>query len=105
MCYLHVSVLGTLSLGYCHKTGQEMLSCDFTGQSLYERKCTYLVRGLCTVIDPLSTIFKVCVYLSYISCEMDNDRVVIVPHDHCMIHGLVLTVHVEDQLTCRYTCT
>jgi hypothetical protein len=33
-----------------------------------------------------------------------KDRVVIVPYEHiCMIHGLILPDHLEDELTC--TCT
>jgi hypothetical protein len=97
--FLHISVFGTLSLEYCHKTGQEMLLCDFAGQRLCGRKCTYLVRGLYTVIDPLITIFKVCVFSSCMLCEIDKDRDVIVVHEHfCMIHGLVLPSQSWGQL-------
>jgi hypothetical protein len=35
-----------------------------------------------------------------------KDRVVIVPHDLiCMIHGLVLTSNLQDELVCTSSCT
>jgi hypothetical protein len=63
---------------------------------------------VCTTNDLFNTVFKVCVFIPVVECcvKSHKDHVVIVSHDLiCMIHGLVLTSHLEDELSCTISCT
>jgi len=93
---LHISAFGTLSQEYCYKNRTRDVVVSFCCPKLCENNGTCLVRALWKVIGLLRTIAKVCVLLCCMSSL--EDRVVIVPHElTSMIHGLVLTTHLEDK--------
>ena len=95
--YLHISAFGTLSQEYCYKNRTRDVVVSFCCPKLCENNGTCLVRALWKVIGLLRTIAKVCVLLCCMSSL--EDRVVIVPHElTSMIHGLVLTSHLQDEL-------
>jgi hypothetical protein len=59
--WLHISTFGTLSQECCWKTGQEIQSCDFTGQTCTNTSAhvwseVYTTNGL------FNTVFKVFVF-------------------------------------------
>jgi len=90
--YLHLSTFGTLSQQWSSKSGQDMLPCDFE---------------LCGKWLAFRTLFTKFVSSCASRCvKSHKDRVVIVPQDLiCMIHGLVVTTHLEDELVSFDTYT